>query len=86
MDRPLRIEYPGAFYHVTPRGNERKPVYRTVRDREQFLSHPESATNRYRARVHCYCLMSNHLLLETPNGNTQGVAGKTVRHADGGLG
>jgi len=71
MSRPLRIEYAGAFYHVTSRGNERKAVFRSQRDREKFLSYLESANERYGAVVHVYCLMSNHyhLLLETPSGN-----------------
>lgn len=71
MARPLRIEYPGAYYHVTSRGNERKAVYKSRRDREQFLSYLESATERYGAIIHAYCLMDNHyhLLLETPLGN-----------------
>lgn len=71
MSRPLRIEYAGAFYHVVSRGNERKAVYRTHRDREKFFSYLESATERYRAVIHVYCLMDNHyhLLLETPSGN-----------------
>ncbi|MHB8766296.1 MAG: transposase [Deferrisomatales bacterium] len=71
MARGLRIEYEGAFYHVTSRGNERKAVFRGDRDRERFLSYLASATSRYGARIHAYCLMSNHyhLLLETPNGN-----------------
>jgi REP element-mobilizing transposase RayT len=71
MSRPLRIEFAGAFYHVTSRGNERKAVYRSQRDREKFLSYLESATERYGAVVHVYCLMINHyhLLLETPSGN-----------------
>ncbi len=60
MSRSLRIEYAGAFYHVTSRGNERKAVFRTHRDREKFLSYLESATERYRAVVHVYCLMNNH--------------------------
>jgi putative transposase len=38
MARPLRIEYPGAFYHVTSRGNERKATFRSRKDRERFLS------------------------------------------------
>ena len=38
MARPLRIIYPGAFYHVTSRGNERKDIYKSKRDREKFLS------------------------------------------------
>ncbi len=37
MGRPLRIEFFGAFYHVTSRGNERKAVFRSLRDRENFL-------------------------------------------------
>ena len=62
MARPLRIEYPGAFYHVTSRGNERKDVFKSQRDREKFLAYLESATERYEAEVHVYCLMSNHFL------------------------
>ena len=71
MARPLRIEYPGAFYHVTSRGNERKAVFKSRRDREKFLSYLESASERYGAVIHVYCLMDNHyhLLLETPFGN-----------------
>ena len=71
MARPLRIEYPGAFYHITSRGNERKAVFKSARDREKFLSYLGSATERYAAIVHVYCLMDNHyhLLLETPAGN-----------------
>ncbi len=37
MSRPLRIEYPGAFYHVTSRGNERKAIFKSRRDHEKFL-------------------------------------------------
>lgn len=71
MGRPLRIEYPGAFYHVTSRGNERRVIFRTKKDYERFLGYFESATERYGAQIHCFCLMPNHyhLLLETPRGN-----------------
>ena len=70
MARPLRIEYPGAFYHVTSRGNERKAVFKSRRDREKFLEYLESASERYGAIIHIYCLMDNyHLLIETPAGN-----------------
>jgi REP element-mobilizing transposase RayT len=62
MGRPLRIEYPDAHYHVTSRGNERKDVFKSQKDREQFLSYLESAVNRYNAVIHVYCLMSNHIL------------------------
>lgn len=71
MARPLRIIFPGAFYHVTSRGNERKNVYKSKRDREKFLKYLESASERYKAIIHAYCLMDNHyhLLVETPLGN-----------------
>jgi len=71
MARPLRIVYPGAYYHVTSRGNERKDVFKSRRDREKFLEYLGSATERYGAAIHAYCLMSihYHLLLETPEGN-----------------
>lgn len=71
MSRPLRIEYPGAFYHVTSRGNERKAIFQSNRDREKYLFYLESAYERYGAVIHTYCLMDNHyhLLLETPRGN-----------------
>jgi REP element-mobilizing transposase RayT len=71
MARPLRIEYHGAFYHITSRGNERKDIFKTQKDREQFLSYLESATERYGAVIHIYCLMNNHyhLVLQTPLGN-----------------
>jgi putative transposase len=81
MSRPLRIAYPGAFYHITSRGNERKPVFKSGRDREKFLEYLESATSRYKAVIHVYCLMDNHyhLLLETPAGNLPRI----MRHING---
>lgn len=81
MGRPLRIEYPDAFYHVTARGNERKEIFKSEKDREQFLSYLESAVTRYGAVVHCYCLMTNHyhLLVETPAGNLSQI----MQHING---
>lgn len=81
MARPLRIQYPGAFYHVTSRGNERKDIFRSTIDRERFLGYLESATCRYGAVIHAYCLLSNHyhLLLETPLGNLSEI----MRHING---
>ena len=71
MARPLRITFPGAFYHVTSRGNEGRDVFKSRCDREKFAEYLESASYRYRAVIHAYCLMDNHyhLLLETPLGN-----------------
>ena len=60
MARPLRITYPGTFYHVTSRGNERKNIFKSKHDREKFLEYLESATQRYDAVIHVYCLMENH--------------------------
>jgi len=81
VSRPLRIEYPGAFYHVTSRGNERKMVFQSTRDRERYLSYLESAHERYGAVIHVYCLMGNHyrLLLETPRGNLSQI----IHHING---
>jgi len=81
MARPLRIAYPGAYYHVTSRGNEQKDVFKSQRDREKFLDYLATATQRYGAVIHVYCLMSNHyhLLLETPAGNLSQI----MRHING---
>ena len=81
MARPLRIEFPGAFYHVTSRGNERKAIFRSQRDREKFISYLESATVRYGAMIHVYCLMDNHyhLFVETPSGNLSQI----MQHING---
>jgi len=57
MSRPLRIKYPGAWYHVTSRGNEGKAIFRSKRDREKFLEYLESYNERYGAIIHAYCLM-----------------------------
>ena len=81
MARPLRIEYPGAFYHVSSRGNESKDIFRDEKDRGRFLSYLESAVIRYKALIHAYCLMNNHyhLLISTPAGNLSQI----IRHING---
>ncbi|MBI2985504.1 MAG: transposase [Deltaproteobacteria bacterium] len=70
MARPLRIEYPGAYYHVTSRGNEQKPIFRDNQDRGKFLDLLGRAAEQFHLRVHAYVLMGNHyhLLVETPRG------------------
>ena len=70
MARPLRIEYPGAYYHVSTRGNERKAIFRDDRDREKLLEMLDRAVKHFHLRLHGYVLMSNHyhLLVETPRG------------------
>jgi putative transposase len=60
MARPLRIQYPGAVYHVTARGNERKPIVRDDKDRHSFLNVLEEATEHFQVIVHAWVLMENH--------------------------
>lgn len=71
MARPLRIEFEGALYHVTSRGNEQKPIFLEDRDRSSFLSLLAGVSNRFNWLCHAYCLMENHyhLIIETPDGN-----------------
>lgn len=71
MARPLRIEYPGAFYHVMHRGNAGADIFGSDRDREKFLEYICKAVERYEIKIHTYCLMTNHyhLLTETPHPN-----------------
>lgn len=76
MARPLRIEYDGAVYHITSRGNARKPIYKEDEDRRMFLEVLHRANSRYNWLCHAYCLMNNHyhLIIETPDGNlSQGM-------------
>jgi len=81
MARPLRIEFEGAFYHVTSRGDEKKDIYKSVSDRERFLEYLHSAKERYGAVIHGFCLMSSHyhLMVGTPRGNLSQV----MRHING---
>ncbi len=60
MARPLRIEYPGALYHVTARGNARADIYLDDGDRRLFLDLLGQAAERYTWLCHAYCLMDNH--------------------------
>jgi putative transposase len=71
MARPLRVEFSGAIYHLTSRGNARQKVFFTDADRELFLDTLTGVVSRYSWICHAYCLMANHyhLLVETPKGN-----------------
>ena len=60
MARPLRIERPGAWYHVTGRGLERRRIFLDDRDRRHWLELLEEAVPRWRLRVYAYVLMDNH--------------------------
>jgi len=81
MARPLRIEYPGAVYHVTSRGNDRQAIYETKADRYRFLKLLEQACKRHQWSVYAYCLMGNHyhLLIET----REATLSKGMRHLNG---
>jgi len=71
MARPLRIEYEGAFYHVTSRGNERRRIFLAKSDYNQFKRYLKGAQEKYGYHLHSYVLMSNHyhLIIETPERN-----------------
>ena len=71
MARPLRIQYSGAVYHVTNRGNERKAIFKDDHDRDKFLQILAKSVETYDITLHCYVMMANHfhLLVETPLGN-----------------
>src|SRR5215211_5394110 len=71
MTRPLRIEYPGAIYHVLSRGDRREAIFRTDADRKLFLDLLGLSCRRTGWQIHAYCLMGNHfhLVVETPRSN-----------------
>ena len=71
MARPLRIQYPGAWYHVTSRGNERRDIFSDDTDRGQLLEILAESASIYGAEIHAYVLMSNHfhLVVHTPQAN-----------------
>jgi len=71
MARPLRIEFPGAVYHVTSRGNARQVIFVDDEDRGVFFDVLSMVVERFNWFCHAYCLMENHyhLLIETPKGN-----------------
>ncbi len=71
MARPLRLEFPGAFYHITSRGNARQNIFVDDTDRLKFLAIFADVNDRYNWTCHAYCLMSNHyhLLVKTPEAN-----------------
>ena len=76
MARPLRLEFAGALYHITSRGDRRENIYEDDADRRMFMSLLDQVSKSYNWRCHAYCLMDNHyhLLVETPEGNlSQGM-------------
>ncbi len=81
MVRPLRIEYPGAVYHVTSRGDRREPIAKDDIDRATFLSIAGQALQRFDAHAWAYCLMGNHyhLVIRTREANLS----RLMRHING---
>jgi len=76
MTRPLRLEFPGALYHVTARGNRQQPIYRDDSDRRAWLDELGRVCGRHRFVIHAFCQMTNHfhLLTETGQANlSQGM-------------
>lgn len=81
MARPLRLEFPGALYHVTARGNTQQDIFLDEEDRRRFLTVLERAVSRFHLLLHAYCLMDNHfhLVVETPEANLS----KAMRQLNG---
>ncbi len=81
MARPLRVEFSGAVYHVTCRGNAKQAVFLDDADREEFFTVLTSVVKRFNWLCHAYCLMGNHyhLVIETPEGNIS----RGMRQLDG---
>lgn len=81
MARPLRVEFPGATYHVMNRGLERRRTFLEQADYQRFLGLLKEVHNRWQVEIFAYCCMRNHfhLLLQTPRGNLSRV----MRHVGG---
>lgn len=79
--RPLRVQYPGAFYHVMNRGTNRQNIFKDDKDREVFLRLVEETIRQWKIEVHAFCLMSNHyhMLIRTPLANLS----RAMRHING---
>ena len=71
MARKLRVQYPGAIYHLMNRGDRREPIFKDEEDRRRFLDTLGQACAKTGWQVHAYCLMLNHfhLVVETPKAN-----------------
>jgi putative transposase len=84
MSRPLRIEFAGALYHVTSRGDQRAAIYRDDDDRRAWLRAMGLVAERFNFSIPAFCQMSNHyhLLVETAEGNlSQGMRQLNARYS-----
>ena len=81
MARPLRIEYAGALYHVTSRGDRQQAIFLNDGDRHAWLRILDTVCARFRWNIHAFCLMGNHfhMVVETPQANL----GRGMRQLNG---
>jgi len=81
MSRPLRIEYPGAWYHVMNRGRRGEAIFITDEDRGIFLELLKEVVEQWNVKVAAYCLLTTHyhLLVQTPDANVS----RCMRHING---
>ncbi len=81
MSRPLRIQYPGAWYHVMNRGRRSENIFYDDKDRNTFLDLLQETSGLWNIRISAYCLMPNHyhILVQTPDANIS----RSMRHING---
>ena len=81
MSRPLRIEYPNAWYHIMNRGRRAENIFKDEKDYAMFVELLQEASVAWNVRISAYCLMPNHyhLLIQTPEANIA----RCMRHISG---
>lgn len=81
MSRPLRIEFPGAWYHIMNRGRRYESIFSDKKDYQMFIDLMMEISEMWNVNIAAYCLMTNHyhILLQTPNGNIS----RCMRHLNG---
>ena len=81
MSRPLRIQYPGAWYHIMNRGRRAEAIFLEKKDYGSFIDLLKESVDLWNVRVSAFCLLTNHyhLLMQTPNANLS----RCMRHIDG---
>ena len=81
MSRPLRVEYPGAWYHVMNRGAGRRNIFNKKAHYSMFVKLLAEIVGQFDIEIHAYCLMNNHyhLLIRTPCANLA----RAMRHLNG---
>ena len=91
MSRPLRIEYPGAWYHVMNRGRRMEEIFTEKSDYRLFIETLKESGELFNVKIAAYCMMPNHyhLLLQTPDSNLsrcmRQINGRLIRHLNGSI-